>query len=75
MDLLSSGAVALGLGVSRERIRQFVVARRLRAASLEREEVSVRRLLARSRRALISVPATDGGVDNAPVDFSFEHSR
>ena len=74
MDLLSSGAIALWLGVSRERIRQFVVARRLRAVMLEREGASDNRLLARSRRALISVPATDG-VDNARVDFSFEHIR
>jgi len=75
MDLLSSGVVALWLGVSRERIRQFVVTRRLRAVRLEREAASDHRLLTQSRRALISVPATDGGVDNVRVDFSFEHLR
>jgi hypothetical protein len=75
MDQLSSGAVALWLGVSRERIGQFVVARRLVAVRLEREGASDHRLLAQSRRALISGPATDGGVDNAQVVFSFEHLR
>jgi hypothetical protein len=75
MDLLSSGAVALWLGVSRERIRQSVVTRRLRAVRLEREGASDQRLLAQSRRALISVVPTAGGVDIAQVDFSFEHLR
>jgi hypothetical protein len=75
MDLLSSGAVALWFGVSRERIRQFVVARRLRVVRLEREGASDNRLPEQSRRALISVAATDSGVDNAWVDFSFEHLR
>jgi len=75
MNLLSSGAVALWLGVSRERIGHFVVARRLRAVRLEREGAWDHRLLTQFRRALILVPASDGGVDNAPVDFSFEHLR
>jgi len=75
MDLLSSGAVALWLGVSRERIRQFVVARRLGAARLESAGASDPRPPAQSRRVLVLVPATDGDVDNARVDFSFEHLR
>ena len=45
------------------------------AERLERERASDHRLLAQSGRALVSAPATDGGVDVALVDFSFEHLR